>query len=227
MLILAFDTSLDACSVAISYKDNLLAQNFELMHRGHAENLLPMIESVRNQADVSYDQLDLIAVTTGPGTFTGVRVGLAAARGLSLALNVSLLGVSTLEVLATAALFQVVEEHSGIIASIDAKRGQLYLQTFDSLGRSVTIPRIGAIGPHIIPKTTKPGLIVGSGAKFLQSVLPDWGFCEDIQVPNAAYLAVAAEKWEDRISRYPPLPIYLRAPYAELPAGLGVNSKSK
>ena len=122
MLILAFDTSQAACSVAISYKDHLLAKDFKPMRRGHAENLLPMIERVRNQADISYDQLDLIAVTTGPGTFTGVRVGLAAARALSLALDVSLLGVSTLEVLARAAVIQVVEACSGIIASIDARR---------------------------------------------------------------------------------------------------------
>lgn len=219
MLVLAFDTSQNSCSAAISHKGILLANDFKPMQRGHAESLLPMIEGVRSEADISYEELDLIAVTLGPGTFTGVRVGLAAARALSLALDVSLLGVSTLEVLARAAIFQIVGECSGIIASIDARRGQLYMQAFEASGEAITEPVVDVIGGHMALNLIEPGVIVGSGAKILQTALPDWQINEDIQQVDAAYFSIAAEQWEDRVSVLPPSPIYLRAPDAKISAG--------
>ena len=228
MLILAFDTSQDACSVAISHKGSLLAKDFKPMRRGHAEHLIPMIEQVRRKANISYDEFDLLAVTAGPGTFTGVRVGLAAARALSLALDVSVLGVSTLEVLAQAAIIQFIDGFSRIIASIDARRGQFYMQAFDASGKPVTVPVVDdALGAHLLPNIAEAGLIVGSGAKFLQSVLPDWRIIEDIQQPDASYLALAAEQWQDRVSYHPPSPIYLRAPDAKPFVGSSFSLMSK
>jgi len=227
MLILAFDTSQDACSVAISRSGSLLAKDFKPMRRGHAENLIPMIENVRIKANISYDELDLVAVTTGPGTFTGVRVGLAAARALLLALDVSVLGVSTLEVLAQAAIFKIFDGYSEIIASIDARRGQIYMQTFDASGKPVTLPVVEAIGSHLAQNIAEGGLIVGSGAKILQSILPDWRIIEDIQQPDASFLAIAAEQWQDRVSCHPPSPIYLRAPDAKPSVGASFSSMTK
>lgn len=219
MLVLAFDTSHDNCSVAISYNGSLVASELKQMQQGHAENLLPMIERVRSQANISYDALDLIAVTTGPGTFTGVRVGLAAARALSLALDVSLLGVSTLEILARSAKFQIVDDFSGIIASIDARRGQIYMQAFDASAEAITEPVVYTIGTHMALEAIGTGFIVGSGAKNLLSTFPDWRIFEEIRYPDAAFLAITAGHWGDRVGCHPPAPNYLRAPDAKLPTG--------
>src|SRR3569832_1939804 len=98
MLILAFDTSIAACSVALIRDAAILAATREVMDRGQAEALMPMIERVMESARASYRDLDRIAVTTGPGSFTGVRVGLAAARGLGLASEKPIVGVLTTEV---------------------------------------------------------------------------------------------------------------------------------
>ena len=88
MKILAFDTALNACSVAIADDGQVLAHTHEKRRRGHAETLLPMIEDEMKKAGITYEDLDLLAVTVGPGTFTGLRIGLAAARGISIASRV-------------------------------------------------------------------------------------------------------------------------------------------
>jgi len=226
MLILAFDTTQGACSAAISHRGCLLANAFVPMQRGHAEHLLPMIEQVRRQAKISYGDLELIAVTIGPGTFTGVRVGLAAAQALAQVHDISLLGVGTLELLARAAAPLNNDEGAGIIAAIDARRGQLYMQAFDASGKAVTFPVIDAASPKNAPSPYHSGLIVGSGAAILQPALPGWRIIHDRFQPDASILATASEYWRDRISRQPPSPLYLRAPDAKLPTGIkAVNSK--
>lgn len=101
-LILAVETTLARCSVALVRGEQVLAQASEPMQRGHAERLAPMAEEVMASAGGRFDGLGRIAVTTGPGSFTGVRVGLAFARGLALALGVPIVGLSSLEVLALA-----------------------------------------------------------------------------------------------------------------------------
>ena len=219
MMILAFDTTLGACSAAISHEGRLLANAFMSMQRGHAEQLLPMIERVRHHAKISYRDLESIAVTIGPGTFTGVRTGLAAAQALAQVHDVPLIGVSTLELLARAAVPRNSDKSARIIAAIDARRGQLYMQAFDALGKAVTLPVIDAANPRIVPNPNHSGLIVGSGAEILQSVLPDWRIIRDICQPDASILATASKHWWDRASRQPPSPLYLRVPDAKLPTG--------
>src|SRR5690242_17949012 len=100
MIVLAIDTALEACSVAIVRGDNVLVNLRERMQRGQAERLAPMVREAAGAAGVSFSELDRIAVTTGPGSFTGVRVGLSFARALALALGKPCIGVSTLEALA-------------------------------------------------------------------------------------------------------------------------------
>ena len=85
MRILAIDTATAACSAALMVGDAIVARRFVAMARGHAESLIPMVEAVLAEAGAAYGDLDLIATTVGPGTFTGLRVGLAAARGLAVA----------------------------------------------------------------------------------------------------------------------------------------------
>ena len=216
MLTLAFDTTQGACSAAISQEGRLLANAFMPMQRGHAEHLLPTIEQVRRQAKISYGDLELIAVTIGPGTFTGVRVGLAAAQALAQVHDVSLIGVSTLELLARAAVPRIDDDSAGIIA----------MQAFDGLGGAVTLPVIDAASPRIAPSSNHSGLIVGSGAEILQAALPHWRIIHDIFQPDASILATESKHWRDRASRRPPSPLYLRAPDAKLPTGIkALNSK--
>jgi tRNA threonylcarbamoyladenosine biosynthesis protein TsaB len=220
MFVLAFDTAQQACSAAISRDGEIISQCHKLIERGHAEQLLPMVETVRKQADVNYEALDLIAVTIGPGTFTGVRVGLAAARALALVQDIPVLGVGTLELLAQMAVRSGLLQTGagqGIIAAIDARRGELYSQAFDAAGRPVTAAGVGPAGPEIAPSGLRPGVIVGTGAALLQADLPAWRLDSGIVQPDAAVLALASEDWRDRASRQPPAPLYLRAPDARLP----------
>ncbi|HVU20591.1 MAG TPA: tRNA (adenosine(37)-N6)-threonylcarbamoyltransferase complex dimerization subunit type 1 TsaB, partial [Rhizomicrobium sp.] len=103
MKILAVDTALGACSVAITEGDRTLAHCREFMDRGHAEALAPMVENAMRDANQSFTSLDRLAVTTGPGTFTGQRVGLAFMRALRVALHRPLIGITTLAAMAQAA----------------------------------------------------------------------------------------------------------------------------
>src|SRR5438105_13722419 len=95
MKVLAVDTALGACSAALLDNEHILARRFEPMDRGHAERLVPMVEEIMREADVEFASLDRLAVTTGPGTFTGQRVGLAFMRGLRVALHRPLIGITT------------------------------------------------------------------------------------------------------------------------------------
>src|SRR5580698_7057611 len=103
-MLLAVDTALGACSVALLDGDKIRAHIFEPMDRGHAERLAPMVEEAMKAAHAEFATLTRLAVTTGPGTFTGQRVGLAFMRGLRLALQIPLIGVTTLETIAAAAM---------------------------------------------------------------------------------------------------------------------------
>ncbi len=100
MIVLAIDTALDACSVAVTDGDVVRAQLSEAMSRGQSERLAPMTREVMQAADLRFDQIDRVVVTTGPGSFTGLRVGLSFARVMALAIGKPCLGVSTLEALA-------------------------------------------------------------------------------------------------------------------------------
>ena len=134
MILLSLDTSLSACSVAVTRDGQVLAALSEPMHRGHQERLAPMVEQIMRAAGLPFGAIDRVGVTVGPGSFTGLRVGLAFAKGLGLALAKPCVGVGTLEALAAS------DPGPGLtVAVIDAKRGQVYLQAFES-GAAVMAP---------------------------------------------------------------------------------------
>lgn len=124
MKILTVDTTLAACSVALLDGTNVLAHRLEAMERGHAEALAPMVQSVVSEACLDFTDLQRLAVTTGPGTFTGQRVGLAFMRGLRIALKLPLLGITSLEAMAAAAIEQ--NEASFVAVLHDARRDEVY-----------------------------------------------------------------------------------------------------
>jgi tRNA threonylcarbamoyladenosine biosynthesis protein TsaB len=127
MKLLAFETSTEACSVAL-WLDGALHERFELAPRRHAELALPWAEQLLAQAGVAKAQLDAIAVGRGPGAFTGVRLGVAIAQGIALALDRPVVPVSTLAALAWPAA------GDRILAAIDARMGEVYLGAFQREG---------------------------------------------------------------------------------------------
>ena len=160
--ILAMDTAGGACSAALWHDGGLAARRFEALQRGHAERLLPMIEAVMAEGGLSYGDLDGLAVTLGPGGFTGVRIGLAAARGLALACSRPLVGASNFRVLASAARAEIPADGS-LAVVIDAKRRDLYVQAFaaDLRPRGDPVSVLPEALPEILP--AGPLVLVGDG----------------------------------------------------------------
>ena len=189
MNILAVDTCLDACSVAVWADGRTLAAASEPMSRGHQERLAPLAEATMARAGLRFKDLDRIAVTVGPGSFTGLRVGLAFAKGLALALDIPCVGIGTLEALAESA-----GANDGLVAAaIDPHRGQIYLQLFLD-GRAV-------MAPDVLPVETAaarlaelwPGgaaVIVGSGAPLLAGIVPAAGGVIVVDIDGAPIGAV-------------------------------------
>jgi tRNA threonylcarbamoyladenosine biosynthesis protein TsaB len=213
--ILAVDTALGACSVALLEDERLLAHIFEPMERGHAERLAPMVAEAMKQAGVGFAALDRLAVTTGPGTFTGQRVGLAFMRGLRLALHIPLTGVTTLEAMAMAAMAETKMNKAAAIH--DARRQEAYLLLRD--GETVVQPpvvlpftdavaRIGAFGASAL---------AGTGAAACAETLGQGFALSTIRQPDALWVARLALK--QPVSDNAPGPLYLRAPDAKLPGG--------
>lgn len=226
MNVLALDTATAACSVALLCDGTLRAHRFETMRRGHAEALLPMVETVMAEADLAYAALDLLAVTVGPGTFTGLRVGLAAARGLGLAAGLPIAGVTTLEALAWG-VTSATRAGRPLAAVLDARRGELYMQVFDAALAPLTPPL--AVAPETAARMVPPGplLLVGEGADLLAAALGERDgvtVAQTPRLPDAASIAALAARRAAAgvLPSEPPRPLYLRASGARLPgAGAG------
>jgi tRNA threonylcarbamoyladenosine biosynthesis protein TsaB len=211
MLILAFDTTAPACSVAIVKDGAALVHVREVMDQGQAEALVPLIERAMGEAGVGYPDLDRIAVTIGPGSFTGVRVGLATARALGLAAKKPVVGVSSLAVLAAAVARGERERHATILAAVDTKRGDLYVQSFESMsGAPKTAP--AAVSPAELAEWSREedAVIVGDGAREAMKVLTGATASTADPLPDAVVLAQLAEHRE--IDPAGPLPLYVLPP---------------
>src|SRR4030081_1638177 len=145
MRVLAIDTALEACSAAVfdSDRGGITASESVAMARGHAEAVMPLLARVMDVAEIEFAHLDRIAVTTGPGSFTGLRVGIAAARGIALAAGKPAVGLSTLS--AFAAPQMSAGDRAPVVAAIDARHDNIYLQVFDPGGRTLAAPRISTL----------------------------------------------------------------------------------
>jgi len=213
--VLAIDSALAACSVAVLAEGRITAERREAMTRGHAERLLPMVREIMAEAGLAFDALDLIAVTVGPGHFTGLRVGLAAAQGIALATDRPLAGVTTLE--AVAAATPIVDEP--LVVALESKRADLYLQVFGG-GRPLSVPM--AMTPEDAVKALPPGplALAGDGATRLMPVLTAAGRSVrriGPDGPDAATVARIAASRHGTAAALPPLPLYLRPPDVTLP----------
>ncbi len=229
VFVLGFDTAMDACQAAIVARNGaVVAEAREDMKRGHAEALIPMISRVLDEAGLGLADLTRIGVTVGPGTFAGLRVGLAAARGFGLAHGTDIVGVSTLEAVAVTLPEPQPDTplRAGVIA-FDARNDETYLQVVDPLGTLVVAPSIVdyATAADAVPEGAVT--IAGSGAPKLAEALAAQGRGEDVEIapedtwtPQAPWIArLALVAPDDRVG--PPSPLYLRPPDAKLPEGGG------
>jgi tRNA threonylcarbamoyladenosine biosynthesis protein TsaB len=213
MIVLGLDTALGACSAAVTRDGQVLAALSEPMLRGHQERLAPLIEEMMHAAGLPFAAIDRVGVTVGPGSFTGLRVGLAFAKGLGLALAKPCVGVGSLEALAAS------DPGPGLTAAvIDAKRGQVYLQAFES-GAPVMAPDAVDVETAAarLAELWKGGplRLIGPGAALLAGIAPDAEVIERAAPDPAAICALVAKKPATAGAR----PLYLRAPDAKLPGG--------
>lgn len=217
--VLAFDTACDACSAAVWRDGAILAREFSPMARGQSEALVPMIERVMAAAQLDFPDLAGLGVTVGPGAFTGLRIGLAAARAIALASGKPAVGVTTLEAIAAA----LPPQPGALIVAIDAKRDDLYVQSF--AGGAAWTPAGAAIAqlPDAVALPPGPFALAGDGAARLYAALgadarARASLIADPTLPDAAIVArLAALRLASGAAIAPPRPLYLRPPDAKLP----------
>jgi len=219
MLVLAIDTALDACAAAVldTSASRLIAQESQAMKRGHAEALMPLIARVMKASGVAFAALDRIAATTGPGSFTGLRVGLSAARGIALAASKPVVGVTTLTAYAAPIVSQN-SEHP-VISAIDARHDHVYFQVVAGDGSSLIKPKVAPIAEALDASRFGAPHLVGNAAKILADRWPAEApapFKVDPQAaPDIAWVAWLGAAVNPETA--PARPYYLRAPDAKPP----------
>ncbi|WP_455477163.1 tRNA (adenosine(37)-N6)-threonylcarbamoyltransferase complex dimerization subunit type 1 TsaB [Bartonella sp. B41] len=211
MLILAIDTASIYCAVALIRDRHVIARISERINKGHAETLILQISQTIDQVGITLDQVDRIAVNIGPGSFTGIRIGVSTARALALALKIPAVGVNTLEALAE----QTINKNapSAITVVIEAGKTMFYYQNFDENRIPLCTPSLGVIENIIenLPQQTK---LIGPAADIVTShvknnygsrkIIIDQILCEAADVVSYAHVAA------NKTPQDPPRPLYLR-----------------
>jgi tRNA threonylcarbamoyladenosine biosynthesis protein TsaB len=218
-LVLAIDTSFGPVGAALATFDGKIVASAEADNPPgrQAETLPPLVAEMFASAGVAFTQIDRVAVTVGPGAFTGVRVGLAFAKGIRLATGAAILGVTTLECLAAQAARS--EPGRSIGVAIDAKRGELYAQAFDAaiepLSTAAVLLTLDAadLFQRVLPE---PVALTGSGATMVAETMDRETSIVDVRRIDTKLLAVRAARADP--ARHPATPAYLRAPDAKLPS---------
>jgi tRNA threonylcarbamoyladenosine biosynthesis protein TsaB len=195
VILLAIDTAANLCAASVQDAGGERGRAVLDLGKGHAEHLMGVIEAALKEARTAYGELDAIAVSVGPGSFTGVRVGVATARGLALALKIPAVGVTTLEAIAEER--RIAGPDRPIIARIDAGRGQAYVAGFASDGTTY-------LDPVALATDEAEALIRGAGA---ETLVAD-GKTADIRV----YAGIAMRRLirDPEAPSPPPKPLYLR-----------------
>jgi tRNA threonylcarbamoyladenosine biosynthesis protein TsaB len=216
MTVLAFDCAVSGLGVAV-VRDGVRLGGLSEGGRDQAARLLPAIESVLADAAIDRRALTLIAVTIGPGSFTGVRVGLAAARGLAVGLAVPLAGITTTAVL----LAQAASRDKLVIAAIDSRLGDW----FCAISEGDAAPFVSSARDLAVRVAGRPCLVLGTGAKMLADDLVAAGVdaIAEEAVPDPVALARLAgdvDAWRVRNAQEGlPRPLYLRGVNITLPDG--------
>lgn len=217
MLILAIDTALDACAAAVldTEAGKLIAQESQAMKRGHAEALMPLIGRVIAASGAAFTSLGRIVVTTGPGSFTGLRVGLSAARGIALAANIPVVGVTTLTAYAAPVVSQNLEPP--VVSAIDARHDHVYLQVVSGNGSALVRPRVTPITEALNAWRFGAPHIVGNAATLLAERWPSHAVppvkVDPQSAPDIAWVGWLGAAVSPNTA--PARPFYLRAPDAK------------
>jgi tRNA threonylcarbamoyladenosine biosynthesis protein TsaB len=224
--VLAFDTVTSSCAITIWKNHQILAEKQQFINRGHAEVLVPLIESALDAAKLSYQELDLLAVTTGPGAFTGIRIGLATARSLALVCKLPLIGITNFTALVHAI---PKSERAGckVLVVLETKRSDFYIclydedlsvlvepKTIDGAGLGCLVQKgilllAGDAIERALPFLQGPGLLV------VKSAIKTY-----VDPAVVAELAVAIMGYGVALDK--PLPFYLKPPDVNLPNTSGV-----
>jgi tRNA threonylcarbamoyladenosine biosynthesis protein TsaB len=223
MKLLALDTAMGACSVAIHHSGrDVLAKAFVAMDRGHAEAIAPMVRDVMAQAHISFGELDRIVVTVGPGTFTGVRIGLAMARGLGLALDIPVVGIDTL----TAISVNLTEDGLPALVASDARRDEIYAALFDGFGKIRQQPAVMSTEACLQLLPQGPLLVLGTAGDDVTATSSRSDLIRSPagDVPNAANFGRLG--FDLPATGQAPLPLYLRPPDAKSQNATGIQIRS-
>jgi tRNA threonylcarbamoyladenosine biosynthesis protein TsaB len=211
--------------VAVAAGDSVLGLKHLATTHGQAEALLPLVDTAMREAGLPASALDLVTVTTGPGSFTGIRVGLAAARGISLGLDVPLLGVTGFEA-AVAAVCDPDPVERFLLVALESRRADLYIQLFGPAYRPLGAP--AAVLPEALAEIVtahtagRPLAITGDGAARAATALAARGCAsvvEDGALPAVGALRAALRRWRHGERGSPARPLYLRPPDVTLASG--------
>lgn len=218
MRVLAIDTALAACSVAVldTGHGRIVARESQRMARGHAEALMPLVARALDRAGCEAAAIDRFAVTVGPGSFTGLRVGIAAARGLALAAGRPAVGLSTLACFAAPLIAD--DDSIPVVAAIDARHDQLYIQVFGPGGRTLVAPRVAPLREAVRAAANSGApRLVGTGAAMIAAAWPPDErpprAVEDLPAPDIDWVAQLGAAAPD--TGESPKPLYLRPPDAQ------------
>jgi tRNA threonylcarbamoyladenosine biosynthesis protein TsaB len=213
--ILALDSSGAACSAALWRRGAVVAHRFQPMSRGHAEALMPMIVETMADAGEALHNLGAVAVTVGPGAFTGIRIGLAAARGIGLAASIPVLGVTTFAAVA-AAVPEAERAGRELLVLLDSKRGDVFVQPFSSARVATGAPAILAVTAIRHRLAAGSFILAGDGIAIVRSHLDaanlDVAYALADGPADAYWVAQLAVRALAEQAGLPPTPLYLRAP---------------
>ena len=222
--ILAFDTAGSSCSAAIWIDGAVVAQRSETMVRGHSERILPMIQAVVTEAEVSFEAMQGIAVTVGPGAFTGIRIGLATARGLALAGRLPVLGLTCLQAVAGAVPMADCHDRT-LIVTLESKRADLFVQCFKDPASACSEPY--SLLPSALDEVVPSGPLILAGdavqraAQALAAAGRDIAIAASSRLVDSAVVArLASERDAATWLSDRPQPLYLRAPDVTEPTAI-------
>lgn len=218
---LSLDTCTKACSVALTSLDGEKAASwFEILDRGHAEILAVQVENLMQKLSIEAKDIEQIAVTIGPGTFTGARIALAFARMFATARNIPIVAVNSLEAIGFNGVEKLSLNKDVIIhTAIDARRGQVYFASFNHLGDEIFAPEAIDIDAAARMLNAED-VILGTGRELLISANAEFidihKIDDDLHFPNAA--TFGKKVMNRAVEIMPVSPLYLRAADAKLPA---------
>ena len=236
MRILALETSAKAVSAAVTEDGRLLALGFQDTGLTHSRTLMPIVEHLLKNTDLTMADMDAVAAAVGPGSFTGIRIGVSAAKGLAFAADIPAVGVSTLAAMARNAAFA----DGLVVCAMDARRSQIYNALFEAKNGQLTrLTPDRAIGLDDLAEELRGDprskIVVGDGGRLCAEALTAAGVACRLAPPHllmqsAATVALEAEEAARHgglVSAQELLPVYLRPPQAERLRGERMSSEKK